>query len=401
MVMPEDLKVWGEENPEVHEWLSSVGDKTRPIYARRFRNFYEWLTAKPEFKDMTPVQLLDHQDKATGRDRARVANLLSIYLSDLANEFRPRTLTSYYSAARSFFAFHGCDLPKRRFSLPEDYKRQSPQNLDREKLVKILQAAKLRDKAMYMFCAMGGLGWREFNIINHENGAEVQQQLDEGRDRIILYVPPRKKNRIGGQSYPVVIGRDAVKLLRQYLKKQGPIEAGEPIFARYHGGPGGSDDEAIKGRNYRKNFEILARRVQLINGKGSDRTSRYGISTHQLRDVFRSEWQRSGADPAVGELLMGHVVDPNAYLKFTEDYILQQYEKAEPRLSYVSAPDLEVVSVDEVEKLRRELEEARRGQGDKVQALEADMVNMRNLLLGVLNNPEALEETRRRLAKET
>lgn len=390
MTVPKDIEEWAAENPVVGEWLTSVGDKTKPVYGRRFKNFYEWLTAKPEFQGMSPAQLLDHQDQATGRQRARIANQLSIYLGELAEKYRPKTLTHYYSSTRSFFSYHGCELPRRRFSLPDNYHRQAPQVLDRAKLVKIIQVAKLRDRAVYMFCAMGGLGWREFDIINREKWPDIKQQLDEGRDRLVLNAPARKRNRVTGKPFPVVIGRDAVKLLREYLKKRGsPDLDGQPIFIRHNHAGRGVKDEGIKPRPFRKNFENLARRAQLIQGKGEDRTNRYGISPHQLRDVFRSEWQRSGADPQVAELLLGHVVDPNQYLKFTEEYILEQYERAEPRLSYVTVPTLGVVSVDEVERLRRELDEAKQGRDTRVQALEERLNKYEALITRIMNKIEA------------
>ena len=47
-----------------------------------------------------------------------------------------------------------------------------------------------------------------------------------------------------------------------------------------------------------------------------------------------------------------------------------------------------------MDRLRRELEEAKAAKSDEVQEL-------REMFLAVLNNPEALEETRRRLARET
>lgn len=353
MALPADLKTWVAENPEVGEWLTSVVDRTKPMYGRRFKNFYDWLTAKPEFEGMSPAQLLDHQDQATGRQRARIANQLSVYIGELASEYRPKTLSDYYSSTRSFFNYHGCELPKRKFSLPENYHRRAPQDLDRAKVVRILQVAKIRDRAIYCMCGMAALGFREFNIVNREKWADIKRQLDEGKDRLILYLPARKNNRIRGQDYPVVIGRDAVQLLKDYLKKRGdPNDDGQPIFLRESTAGRGVTDEGVKARPFRKSFENLARRAQLIEGKGTDRTARYGISPHQLRDVFRSEWQRSGADPLVAEHLMGHSTDPNLYLKFTPEFILEQYEIAEPRLSFISSPDMTLVPIDEVETLR-------------------------------------------------
>jgi len=66
---------------------------------------------------------------------------------------------------------------------------------------------------------------------------------------------------------------------------------------------------------------------------------RYGVSPHEIRDLTRSRWQVSGADPLVAEFLMGHDIDPNAYNKFMKYepwYLVQEYRKALPWLNIMS-----------------------------------------------------------------
>jgi len=348
-----DLRAWVEENPEVAEWLGSVSEGAAELYAVRFKRFYDWLTAEGEFGGFTPAKLLDFQAEARGRNRVKIANRLGAFLRKLAGELRPKTLAHYYSATRSFFQFHGVELPRRGFNLPDDYREPAPQLLTRDDLVRILAAAKLRDKAIYTICFQAALGWKGFNQFNHA-WDQIEPQLEKGADHLIVKLKSRKKLRGITNGYFTIIGRDGVRLLKKYLEKRGTPEPGEAIFLSREG-------RAIAARTYRKNFENLARRVGLISKRGSDRTSRYGYSPHQLRDVFRTEWQKSGADPLVGEFLLGHVVDPNKYLEFKNvpHYVLAEYEKAEEALSVISKPDLGVVPVDEVKRLRREVAELR------------------------------------------
>jgi len=342
------------ENPEVEEWLGSVSEATAKLYIVRFQRFFDWLTAKGEFEGFTPSQLLDFQDNATGRSRVRIANRLGLYCKRLGEELRPKTVTHYYSVVRSFFAYHGCDLPKRGFSLPDNHKEPSEQKLTRDALVKIVQAAKLRDKTIYVCAFMGAMGWNEFNQFD-KSWDQVAPQLDPGEDHIIIKLKARKKKRGLTNGYYTIIGADGVALLRQYLKERGVPKPGESIFLSREGG-------FLAGRTYRKNFEMLCRRVGLIKGRGVDRTSRLGYSPHQLRDVFRTEFQRSGADLDVAEFLMGHVVDANKYLQFSKipDYVVEEYKKAEGRLSIISNPDTDVVSSEAIEELQRQVSEQQR-----------------------------------------
>jgi hypothetical protein len=68
---------------------------------------------------------------------------------------------------------------------------------------------------------------------------------------------------------------------------------------------------------------------------------RYGVNPHEMRDLGRSRWQSSGADPMVAEFCMGHTnkVDSNKYLdwmKYEKAYPLKEYRKALPFLNVLS-----------------------------------------------------------------
>jgi len=341
-------RIWIEENPEIEEWLNSVSSGTAKLYASRFKRFYDYLTEKNEFMGFTPTQILDFQDNAVGRDRVKVANRLGLFCKNLSKELRPKTVSHYYSAVHSFFAYHGCELPKRGFTLDDDFKEPSKQLLRREDLVKIVQAAKLRDKALYTIAFMGAMGWNEFNQFNH-GWDLIASQIDLGKDHLVVNLKARKRKRGLTNGFFTIVGKDGVYLLKEYLKIRGTPSLDEPIFLSREG-------VAIAARTYRKNFEILCRRVGLIKHRGNDRTSRFGYSPHQFRDVFRTVWQRSGADIEVAEFLMGHQVDSNKYLQFTKipDYCVEEYKKAEDRLSLISKPNPDLVELDEVKKLREE-----------------------------------------------
>ena len=100
---------------------------------------------------------------------------------------------------------------------------------------------------------------------------------------------------------------------------------------------------------------------------------------------------------------MGHDLDRYGYDKspdIYEDWFREQYMKAEPWLNILSQDPEKIPRTkheDTLKRLRRELEEAKQGQGDEVIQLRDEVQQLRGMLLGVLNNPEALAETKKRL----
>ena len=110
----------------------------------------------------------------------------------------------------------------------------------------------------------------------------------------------------------------------------------------------------------------LIKRPENSNG----RSIRYGKNPHELRDLFRSRWQKSGADSLAAEFFMGHVIDVNEYNKAFRDQAYAEYEylKAEPWLNIVSK-DPEKVHVRDYRKLQQRLQEERRELRSEIQEL--------------------------------
>jgi hypothetical protein len=392
--MKAEAKTWLDESDEVRSWIDSVGNGTAKIYAPRFDAIMDHITASGEFKGFTPSMLLDFQDRATGRDRVNIINRLNQYCKQLSRRFRPKTVDGYYTAARSFFSYHGVDLPRRRYKLDDDYIEPKNQDLDRESLIKILGAAKPRDKAIYTIAFQSGLGFREFDELNHKSD-EITAQLDEGVRFVTIQLSDRKELRGKRQGYFTLIGGDGLRLLREYLKVRGRPRGSEPLFIRGNAGRGENDDPALSARSYHANFVKLAKRVGLE-----------GVYyPHQVRDALRTEWQRSGADTLVCEFIMGHNVDPNKYLKFLKipDYVIGQFEKALEYLNLISNPDKTRME-DQLEKITSDLER-RNEEYDTVfklfdeytEKLDATSTLLGKLLTGEITPEKVQKETLEKL----
>jgi hypothetical protein len=91
---------------------------------------------------------------------------------------------------------------------------------------------------------------------------------------------------------------------------------------------------------------------------GKEKSRRYGKNLHELRDLFRTQWEKSGSSPVGAEFCMGHTVDPLGYNKAYRDeaYTRNLYNKTSSWLNILSE-DPTVVDVYKVEDLQKRLED--------------------------------------------
>ncbi len=85
----------------------------------------------------------------------------------------------------------------------------------------------------------------------------------------------------------------------------------------------------------------MGRRIGVIDPikRGAGRGHQTGKNLHELRDVFRSQWEKSPAKASVAEFLMGHVVDPLEYNKahYDRKWVRKEYLNALPMLQLMSS----------------------------------------------------------------
>jgi hypothetical protein len=250
----------------------------------------------------------------------------------------------------------------------------------------------------------GGLGEKEVIQLS-QRWDEIEPQLDKGEKIVQVHVPPRLKNR-AKKSYYTLIGGDALATLKEYLaKERGVVRAGESIFVNDKGNPLTIENVQNMFKKYAMHVGIIrpvdskcpvcgneCKRVRhgieidgkkrfrtflrcLTCGKESilteeqmrPRTTRYRVHSHEIRDLFRSEWQKSGADPIIAKFFMGHQIDPNGYNKCTNDlsWVKSQYLTAIPFLNVLSQEPRTVPKTD-----LKELEEENRVLKERVGRLE-------------------------------
>jgi len=390
-------EAWRKANPSIDSWLNRLAPGSQRRYLDYAYDFFQWLHVNGEkFANKTPAEVLDMQDAMTGRTRFHLLSLMQQWVQ--AKNIRVGTKVLIYSGLRSFFEHSHVPLPKDssfRFT-----STQSPVTalLSVSEFRRIVLSANILYQFVFMAMCQGLMGENEFIYANENCWPEIEPQLHQGRQHIKITLPGRKKKR-NVQPFFTFWGKDAAECLRRYLAQRGPIKHGEAICLGERGKPLGRDAirkyfhwHAVRVGVLRQHTPMCpecgaeTRRVRSRKGTGTYKiffvcnecgvrtpasklkerwsTVRYGAACHEIRDLARSEWQRSKADPMCAELFMGHVVDRNFYLKIMQlhpEYAESEYTKAEPYLNILSVPDPDLVRKEyftsEIEKLRRQVHE--------------------------------------------
>jgi hypothetical protein len=171
-------------------------------------------------------------------------------------------------------------------------------------------------------------------------------------------LPGRKKMKFKAP-YFTLLGRDAFDALLAWLKVR-PSDSGGVIFVTTSG-------TVINYDTVHKYWIRKLRRLGLVDPSDGQCTHRTSKNLHEIRDVYRTRFQKSGADPLVAEFCMGHQIDRLGYNKAMSDeaYVRREYRKAEPWLNIITE-DPTKVKLSEVEALRQKVDD----QGREIEALK-------------------------------
>lgn len=389
---------WMGEHPSVKGWIERLSPSTRVNYLRYAYNYFHWVEKQPGWEGKGPEDLLDLQERAEGRRRYEQVSLLQRWVDQ-----QPGTTSAkrvLYSSVRSFYAHNHVPLPRDVTYRVRGDKEPVQKLLSFEDLRKILLTCNPTYQAVFLIMFQGALGCAEWEYFNTKCWSQVRPQLEQGKKRLKIRFPGRKHARYV-KPYYTFVGRDGVEALQRYLKeRRGPIRRGEAIVLNDRGQPvtrGALERYFIRhaakagvitlhtpncpacGGKTRKVRKWLTRErwkgpwtiFYVCDGCGKEtpaselpqpRDIRYRVSPHELRDLFRSEWELSPAKTVCAEFSLGHDIDPNDYNKIMElypDWAETQYALAEPFLNVMSE-DPRRVSVNRVKRLQNQLEEERR-----------------------------------------
>jgi len=307
------------------------------------------------------------------------------------------------SAVKSFFLHNRVELPKDPgFRIRADRPRV-PGTLSTDELKMIVTKSNPMYRAIFLSMFQGGLGRAEFIHWNLTGLESVREQISKSSRFLRIDLPGRKRMR-NITPYFSIIGRDAISALKTYLQDHRPASESGAIFISQYKTP--VNDSALA--NY------WMRHVRSLGyvppaQTGRRRTGiRYGKNLHELRDLFRTRWEKSPAKGLTAEYLMGHVVDPLEYNKAFRDfdYVVSEYVKAERWLNILS-DNPEVVPRAELELVRADQIQLKEDQSLQIQQLTKSLNDLQKAreedrdLLRELIESEDLVEKLKKLKEQT
>jgi hypothetical protein len=327
------------EDPAVQFWLSRLPD-SRKVYVGQLQRFMAWLHRRPGWEHVTPSELIKRQDAAKTKDeRYALLNQLQIYAETLsAKAYKSRQLT--YSTIHSFFAHNRSELPSDPHFKVRGVKAPTVGRLTVEDIVRLVAAAKPRDRSTIMVKWMAFLDNKGLEYAGTVLADHVVSQIRAGKGLVVLEMPGRKHDE-NQKPFYTLFAKDAITELTSYFEKdrlEGWPKKGQPLWYDQYGLP-------LSRTGFAESFMALDRRVGLVPKEKGDVSSRYGYNTHEMRDAARTllhvTARAKGFDLDCAEFFMGHTskLDPLKYDKFyhDRDYMISQYRIAEPYLNIISS----------------------------------------------------------------
>jgi len=381
---------------KVESWLSRFATTTVDNYRFHFERWMAWMAENGgELAGLTPSELLEYQREASNSEEYTIIDLLQRHSREIPGRYTYKLKP--YTTVRSFFKHSRVALPPDKF-VPKAEKPPVMGTLTLEEVKLVVLASNPVYRAVFISMLQGGIDeagicdWSKAGLEDLEKALPEIAHL-RSRERVYkIELPGRKKFR-NIKPFYTRIGSDAIDALEVWMRKR-PGDA-KAIFTNQYGDP--LSEEAMRTYWTRK-----LKRLGIIEpGKPGDKGSRYGKNLHELRDLFRSQWEKTPAKGSVAEFMMGHQVDPLEYNKAFRDesWTLGEYRKALPMLQIVSS-GVPFGQVPEdalrglLEERDREIEELRRQIGEERRLGRRELDDYKESL-----KKEILDEVRRELRR--
>jgi|GEM_PF-3594463 len=388
------LSVEFVKDPCVSRWLKGLAERSRGDCAAVLERFFR-------FAGFEPVRAVEFQR----------ANLNSYVFVDRAYEWvegrklRVRTMKTQVGIVRGFFLANRAPLPRDKHRFHSE-KMPVVGELSIAEFRKILSSCNLTYRAAFLLQFQSGSGAGEVVYINEHHAGHVFDEVRKGSQLIRLTMPGRKQHR-NVESYYTFIGSDAIDVLQQLFHSRG-WKRDSVLFRNGRGKPVTTSDlqayfrsQAFKVgviKQYTpKCMDCEGETVKQIRRTDGSKTTffvctvchgnhaaleyysnrqllggiRYRMRTHELRDLFRTQWHYAqryvGVDPDVAEFIMGHTgrIDPLQYDKIMRDVkaARAEYRKAMPFLNVTSEDPTRVDRSDvegQFESMKKEIAELKK-----------------------------------------
>jgi integrase len=367
-----------KKNDLVEGWLARFSPSTATTYRFHFERWIAWMRKNGgKLADLSPDELVEHQRNVLNSDRYVILDLLQRHVREIPGRYNYKMKP--YTTIRSFFKHNRAELPSDTFA-PRAEVPPVRGTLTVEEVKLVALSSKPVFQAIYLCMLQGGMGEAELIFWSNAGYKDLAKALPEvmslRRDDRILKIdlPGRKKNR-NVTPFHTYIGADALEAVENWLKRR-PEGAGAIFTSQY--------SKPLNEENVRTYWSRKLVRLGLIEpGEPGSKSNRYGKNLHEVRDVFRSLWEKSPAKGSVAEFMMGHEIDPLEYNKACKDeaWTLGQYKKALPMLQIISSgTPFGQVELSELDALRSRIKELEAGKNDRVAELEERLERLARLV---------------------
>lgn len=359
-----EIPAFSEGDEAAKRYLARYTDRTHEEYARALAFFFNWLKRMKGIT-LTPTEFLNTQFKKGKSNRIEerrwAANLAIEFCRDNPDfqDLSGTHMRLHWTVIKGFFDASEVTLcnAKNPLGRKSGRRKYKPKPLSREDAKKILAVLNQRDRCIALIMVQSGLSigdvLRKFNFMLDY----IQARIRAGAERIKIEFDERKGN---GFSYFTFISQDAIQELRKWLiqrerwiQKTGlAAEAEKAIFISLTG-------RTMTVPKFERNFQNQLYRSKL-------KTGAYGIVSHQLRKVFKTESSppERGIDSRIVEFMLGHKggleAVGNTYDESPQIYertIEKEYQKLEPYINLYSGVAAEAQG--ESEAIKNEVQQLR------------------------------------------
>ena len=365
MVIHGDEAVTTTESPAVRKWLDAIGETSRATSLWHFETFIKWARVNDaKFGAMSPDELVEYVLDGSVRDVNQLLDLKKRYLQEMTGSQGHKENAN--QAVTSFFKHNRAPLPRdATLRIRADKGHDLVEGtLSPEEIKRVVLASDRMYQAVFQVILCAGLGKDEFIRWSDAGMEQLDGQL--GGDLVRVAVAGRKAAK-GVYNYHTYVGGDALVALRRYLATVRPGRAAHAkaaptaIFLNQWGKP--LSKAALYWYWTRKTKRLGIAEPE----KHRREVPRYGKNLHEIRDVFRTLWRKSGVPVEYGEYFMGHedAFDKYGYDKthLDEGDLRARYLKALPWLCLLTRNepydlvDRREYENEEVQKLRAQVEE--------------------------------------------
>jgi hypothetical protein len=418
---------WIKDNEEVRNWLSELERRSsNTAKSRRYHLYHycQWLAK--EKKIPTTKQLLNHYKILRKKSEEYLhIDWIKEYLFSMGKAKSFSWREGCLSAIREFYRFNRCPLPDERIDLTirdvdgNHLREQSVlKTMTLEDFRKLIEPAKIREKAILLINLQSGMGVGEFcnqfnictctpeMIRKHGHNCipvSTLKQLKENRNPIKIYPLIAFKQRNLNDKHTVYftyIGKDAIETLKQYLvfRKQ-LVESAMEEYRKL-------EERASKGQYLRKwekkRLQLLRERLKVITPDLKDGepiflnntltpTEEWNIQNsvrilkkqtglldrqftpHTTRDLFKTTCHHTGVDPLISEYWIRHSLDKYGYDQLDktnpEDFE-KEYNKVVGELNIISRTE-RIAQQEEVGELKDQLRQLQ----DFKQKMETELLS--------------------------